>query len=87
MEGTQLHPVALAYPSPSWPTSLAPQQYKLLPEERAHISESPANMAITPVSAGVPGGVNTLAVLPVPSWPLKPYPQQYTPPDDVRIHV
>ena len=74
-------------PSPSWPSSLLPQQARRLSEVMAHVCDPPADSALraSPPLTGV--GATRVVVEPSPSWPRPLSPQQYATPTFVRPHV
>ena len=65
--GTQAHPVALVYPSPSVPNRFVPQQYRAPAAVTAHVCAYPVEMVATVTNPDTAVGVDTSVVAPVPN--------------------
>src|SRR5665213_449938 len=75
-------------PSPSWPTSFAPQHFTPPAFVNAHVLLEPGEIAATPVCRPLTStGVRRIIVVPSPSSPQAFEPQHFTPPDWVTAQL
>src|SRR5262245_57131289 len=75
-------------PSPSWPSSLAPQHLTPPAVVSAHVWARPAAIAIAVVPRPPTStGTGLSVVPPLPSWPVPLLPQHFTPPEVVNAQL